>query len=193
MKWWEKTVEYAYVRKTCIPVVPLAGTQETAISDAIAGWKGFGFIIEFKKDMSAFKREEDKYENMAAARRYFLEEQRGPKNLPHVFVFGQETNGYLGLWACDYWHEGPAPFQLGDAHLDLTLLKRYGMETENLLAYITELADFRTTAEGTSGGSVLLYDEGSECFGLVDLNEVLLALSPDPDLTEGYPTAGLKR
>lgn len=70
MKWWEKTVEYYFIRKF-IPdemiLSPLDGEQEKA-GDAFLSNNERWIILEFKKDFESLVSEKKKYKNYDAAR-----------------------------------------------------------------------------------------------------------------------------
>ena len=95
MKWWEKTVEYKFVidasKITNLFIAPLDGNEEIA-GDAIININAKWLLIEFKKDISCLKMEENKFKNYQ-----FAKEQLEKHDSHHLLVFGsnEENPGEL--------------------------------------------------------------------------------------------------
>ncbi|HDX4047774.1 TPA: hypothetical protein ROG05_000112 [Enterobacter soli] len=96
--WWEKTVEYNFVSAAKDEfrlnlLAPFAGNPES-IGDAVVGANSRFFIIEFKRTLSDFTSEIDKYingdEGIKEARN-FLNELESSKY--HYIIAGDYTNG----------------------------------------------------------------------------------------------------
>ncbi|QND84658.1 Uncharacterized protein ChrSV_2432 [Chromobacterium vaccinii] len=114
--WWEKTVEYYFVRKLLddeTAISPLDGKHEI-LGDALLksdlGW----ILIEFKKDQSCFSSEKAKFKNWDIAQNLLAN-----RDAHHFLIFGvydsaktpsfnvrgctyfsrQKPNGYVGMKA----------------------------------------------------------------------------------------------
>lgn len=165
--WWEKTVEYLFVR-TILPEValamPLAGQVEALLGDLLDGNIAAFRLIEFKRDSSTLQSELVKYKPDEAARRQYFADYLRLKS-PGLL----EMPGASGHWLV-YAELDPA------TGADLRLLaRRYGaMRTDpgflvkqdadlprvpaaDLWNYMARLVLLRSKAGmlGSSGGLVV--------------------------------------
>lgn len=123
MIWWEKHIEYMFVRDSKSDfAMPLAGQAETALSDLIFGAGDKLVLIEFKRDLSAIRSEKDKFlvslEDAAAA----------VKNHPkcHYLVYGEQSRSDLELKSCGYFNkEQILPQNVLDQGVSLEAFKSY--------------------------------------------------------------------
>ena len=128
--WWEKTVEYLFVKKY-VPddtlLIPLDGRHELA-SD------GFFFngtkwvLIEFKAKLKDVKSEKKKYKNYEACRRELENDSRH-----HCFLYGEETeDGKLDVKSCTYFKNN---IRIGC----VSCIKHYGETPDKFTTYLTKL------------------------------------------------------
>lgn len=86
IKWWEKTVEYAFIMQAVLDnklVSPLSGLHEKA-GDAVFRDENKWILIEFKRNFSSITDEKSKFEN------YKLAEQRLiNKDSHHFLIYGE--------------------------------------------------------------------------------------------------------
>lgn len=84
MKWWEKTVEYYFVRKylTDSAIAPLDGNEESA-GDAVFGRDGKLVLIEFKRDLGSIDQEKVKFHDFELAKQKLKD-----NDYHHYLIFG---------------------------------------------------------------------------------------------------------
>jgi len=100
MKWWEKTVEYKFIKEYIDLnsfIAPLDGNEEKA-GDAIFGENDKFILIEFKKDEKSIKNEQKKFFDFNSAKQK-LED----KDSHHILVYGKIINKDLILSARTYF------------------------------------------------------------------------------------------
>lgn len=112
-RWWEKTVEYAFVLQ-CLPeaaaIAPLSGVAEQGVGDATLRIHEAYLLVEFKAHRQAMIDELEKYERALPsnakqahlARRARLDASLAtlralPQSDAHQLVFGDMDNGQLRL------------------------------------------------------------------------------------------------
>ena len=102
MKWWEKTIEYKFI-KECIDldsfIAPLDGNEEKA-GDAIFGQNENFILIEFKKDEHSIKDEQKKFIDFNSAKNIL-----SSKDEHHILIYGEINNKDLILNAKTYFSE----------------------------------------------------------------------------------------
>lgn len=88
MKFWEKTVEYAFVLQTkdIDFVAPLAGLEEHAAGDAVFGKDERLSLVEFKVDKDALSSEKSLFKNYD-----FACETMRSRDFHHFLVFADQT------------------------------------------------------------------------------------------------------
>lgn len=173
--WWEKTVEYAFVRRVeFLRVSPLDGEHEQA-GDAIFGNKKDKFyLIEFKRDDSGQDAEKKK----------FKDKKEGYKELTakyHFVVYGGlDDNEELELFSMQYLDylqqecESVIPCWLFDE-----IFNREAVEQDEFLEYVHKIISLKKgddiDAIGKSGSSssafanVLAINDKGECCSLLDI------------------------
>ncbi|TYB30730.1 MAG: hypothetical protein FXF47_07725 [Candidatus Mcinerneyibacterium aminivorans] len=101
--WWEKTVEYLFLKKyydkLLKGVAPLDGSHEKA-GDLIFSKGNTFLLIEFKRDFKSIKYEQGKYENYKKAK----EELKDSSN-HHIIIYGEEKDKKLLLKCQTYFNE----------------------------------------------------------------------------------------
>jgi hypothetical protein len=143
LKWWEKTVEYYFVRKfvdESMLVAPLDGAEETEGGDALLSNGLKWILIEFKKDINTIKSEYEKFSNYEAAKSaLFVEDGH------HFLVFGLlAEKGNFGLGARTYFSNS-SPSNIND-------LLSAGVDLERFQLYLNKFAAFKKNSTGSSGG-----------------------------------------
>lgn len=99
--WYEKTVEYAFVRTVPkIGCAPLDGNSEKA-GDGIFQNNGKYFLVEFKKECNneSIKQERDKYTNWDSVK---LKLDKCSGNKAHFFIYGESNNRQFKLKHINY-------------------------------------------------------------------------------------------
>jgi len=172
--WWEKTVEYLFVKQSlardCI-IAPLDGTHEKA-GDTVIAQSGRFVLIEFKKDKTKISSEFDKfangYEGYKQASNVLADRAKH-----HFFVFGligasgKSRAPQLCLSACGYFSQETK--KIKDMFND-------GVDIESFKSYLKDLFRFKKTgATGTTGFS--LEDSYSLVVGVADLNNSVACMS----------------
>ena len=102
MKWWEKTVEYKFIKEHIDLdsfVAPLDGNEEKA-GDAIFGKNENFILIEFKKDKNSIKDEQKKFSDFTSAKNILSENDKH-----HILIYGEINNQDLILNAQTYFSE----------------------------------------------------------------------------------------
>jgi len=154
MKWWEKTVEYFFIRNYVgqhMQIAPLDGKEERA-GDAIFSKSNNWVLIEFKKDKSSLASEEEKFNNYSEAKGNFKN-----RDQHHFLIYGEEIhkNGEakFGLTCLTYFTE----IKINNVESIL----ESGIGLDEFIQYIEEFTSYKKVSDG-SDGSI-----GSDAFGLV--------------------------
>lgn len=197
LKWWEKTVEYFFIRN-CIGdsmvIAPLDGNEERA-GDSIFAQCNKWVLIEFKKDIDCLKSEEAKFINFAKAKKHFQD-----KDSHHFLVYGAIFEGEnnekpsFGVSAATYFSRNPTK--------SVKTMLASGLGGEEFFAYIKDFTSFKK-ASGESGGGLGFESYGLvaginsenqiiECFSLAELG-LELGLDLTPEVTPDPPTPSPSR
>lgn len=164
MLWWEKTVEYAFVRQI-LPqdylAAPLAGDAEKFFGDLMSeNNEGLARLIEFKREMANIQTEVVKYypkdevpegQTFEGAWLEAMNNEPCAGSLGHWFVYGeqQRETGELKLVGCQYGPEEAKAFWIDkDAQLGY-------VKPKQLLEYMERLLNMRTRGGGWSGSMVV--------------------------------------
>ena len=102
MKWWEKTVEYKFIKEYIDLnsfIAPLDGNEEKA-GDAIFGQNENFILIEFKKDKNSIKDEQKKFIDFNSAK-----ESLSSWDKHHILIYGEVNSKNLILNAQTYFSE----------------------------------------------------------------------------------------
>jgi hypothetical protein len=146
MKWWEKTVEYYFIRKF-IPdemiLSPLDGEQEKA-GDAFLSTNEKWVILEFKKDLESLPSEKKKYKNYEAAKSALSSDDNH-----HFLIYGQVVDGKFGLGGKTYFSSISVS--------KISEIFEAGKEKQEFISYLEKLIEHKSTIGESSGGSVGSY------------------------------------
>ncbi len=141
MKWWEKTVEYFFIRKY-VPeeaiLSPLDGKQEAA-GDSILGNDEKWLLIEFKVDHAALASEKSKYISYETTKRKLAD-----SDTHHFLVYGTNDSGYFDVRACTYFSNRSLK--------DIGNIFKYGKSQARFIEYLEEVIKGKKTSDTTSGG-----------------------------------------
>lgn len=202
VNWWEKTVEYAFVRKhmsELASAVPLDGNPEQWWGDLITEEGGEFNLIEFKRDFDAIDDEVDKYSSLKPSadigrNHARLVRQQRPSllvmegALAHILVLGVEDEETLTMklklgW---YWD---ADRRLVDIPPRENLPKSKG---KYFAEYAEALRKIRQSeSQSTSTGGLVCATKNGKLTAAIDLgsfqeivlrHEKVLGLAPTQDL-----------
>jgi hypothetical protein len=186
LKWWEKTVEYFFIRQ-CISdsmfIAPLDGKQERA-GDSIFSQGNNWVLIEFKKNFDSLLSEEDKFVDYEKAKSNFLN-----RDSHHFLIYGGIFEKEGG--ECEFDVSAVTYFSRTQVSSVEAMLSA-GLTFEEFFDYVKEFTSFKKVKDGSSG-SVGLESYGLvaainsenqivECMSLAELgNELGLDLSQEID------------
>lgn len=143
MKWWEKTVEYYFIRKFIsdeMILSPLDGAEEKA-GDTLLGTNEKWIIIEFKKDIDSLESEKKKYKDYDAAKI-----ELSPLDSHHFLIYGYINYGTFSLTGKTYF---------SSEHLsDISEIFQAAKEKNEFISYLDKLIKHKTKVEESSGGSI---------------------------------------
>ena len=168
-KWWEKTVEYSFVRTIMNDnsiACPLAGKAEKWAGDLVESIENKFRLIEFKKDAGSIKDEDKKYGD--GRTNYLVKFTDEIKNSngaqSHWLVFG-EFNTKLELKYRNYFANDGAESLSGTNDLCTSNLSDFKM-------YIDCLMELRGNSEGSFSGLVMA-DIGDGQSTVIELSEFI--------------------
>lgn len=146
MKWWEKTVEYYFIRKY-IPedmiLSPLDGEHEKA-GDALLSNNEKWIILEFKKDFESLSSEKKKYKNYDLAKT-----ELSPMDSHHFLIYGQINNNKFSLAGNTYFSDNSVS--------TIDEIFKAGKEKKEFISYLEKLIEHKSKISESSGGSVGSY------------------------------------
>ena len=105
MLWWEKTVEYYFVKQCLLDVdiAPFDGDVEK-LGDALTHNNGKFLLIEFKRAFENLSSEKNKYKDWEeSAKAIKVHNAAWVDGGFHIFIFGSENYGKFELRAHKYW------------------------------------------------------------------------------------------
>lgn len=192
LKWWEKTVEYFFIRN-CIGdsmvIAPLDGKEERA-GDSIFSQGNKWVLIEFKNKFESLKSEEDKFSNFETAKAHFLD-----KDSHHFLVYGgmfekKEKNGLeFGVLATTYFSR--------NSKNSVKSILSAGLEGEDFFAYVKDFTSFKKISGESDGGlsfesyglvaGINSENQIVECISLAELGQEL-GLDLTPEVTPEPPS-----
>lgn len=153
MKYWEKTVEYAFLtdaikeRKANF-AAPLSGKLERGAGDAVFANDSLYVLIEFKVDESGKSAEKIKFDNYEEAKAALHD-----KDSHHFFVYGQPASGGIKLVSKTYFSDRDPP---GGKNAALDCFGAAVSKNE-FDSYLSEFLSYRQ-ADGRGGGGVDVSD-----------------------------------
>lgn len=143
MIWWEKTVEYAFVR-SCLSendmITPFDGNHEV-MGDAIMNHKNRLVLIEFKRDLSLWRTEQIKFKDYKKAKA----ELEGIDS-HHFIVAGAQKEGGAVLVAQSYFSSRP---------VTLRNMLEAAVDKETMIKYILKLVRHKVNSEASGNKSLL--------------------------------------
>ena len=150
MKWWEKTVEYKFIKEYVDIdsfIAPLDGNEERA-GDAIFVENGNFILIEFKKDEKSIADEEKKFDDFLSAKGFLYQNDNH-----HILVYGKIDNQNLVLNSRTY---------LSGTTINLSKEFPNGKTLEYFKRYLDEFLKFKKFVKSESSS-----ENSSESYGLV--------------------------
>lgn len=191
MKWWEKTVEYKFIKEFINLddfVAPLDGNEEKA-GDAIFSNDNHWVLIEFKKDESSIASEKDKFEKYQEAKQAL-----SSKDDHHIIVYGElsKESKNINLHAKTYFSE-KAISQIAEA-------LQSGIEIKKFKNYLDAFLQYKkgSKVEGGSGGygfvaGVTNGGQITKCLTLEEFSEEVelsIKLRQEPTQSQSYSMKG---
>ena len=159
MLWWEKTVEYYFVKQCLldIDIAPFDGNVEK-LGDALTHNNGKFLLIEFKRAFENLSSEKNKYkdweESVKAIKTHNSAWVDGGF---HIFIFGSEYNDKFELKAHKYWMlQDRLGGSIKDFKSDVDSFKKYNQEYGICKKEFDEYANFLFKQKGGTGGLVNL-------------------------------------
>ena len=138
--WWEKTVEYYFVKKYVQLesfIAPLDGYKERA-GDTILGKEDRWILIEFKRKESCIKDECRKFPSFNQAKHSLMNASDH-----HLIIYGEESGKDIKLACQGYFTE--EPILIDDA------LSR-GTDIDSFFDYVRGFVSFKNNSEESSSG-----------------------------------------
>ncbi|WP_299086664.1 hypothetical protein [uncultured Campylobacter sp.] len=159
MLWWEKTVEYYFVKQCLlgIDIAPFDGDVEK-LGDVLTHNNGKFLLIEFKRAFENLSLEKNKYkdweESAKAIKTYNSTWLDGGF---HIFIFGSKDNYKFELKAHKYWMlQDRLGGSIKDFKSDVDSFKKYNQEHGICKKEFDEYANFLFKQKGGTGGLVNL-------------------------------------
>lgn len=181
MKWWEKTVEYYFIRKFIsdkMILSPLDGAEEKA-GDALLGTNERWIIIEFKKDIDSLESEKKKYKDYDAAKN-----ELSSLDSHHFLIYGQNQEGTFSLAGKTYFSSEQVS--------NVSEIFQAAKEKNEFISYLEKLIKHKTKVEESSGGSIGSYsfvagigedNKITSCMNLYEFGlDYGLKLEPKPEI-----------
>ena len=168
IRWWEKTVEYEFVmamsRQKRLFLAPLDGEHEKA-GDAIFSSNNRWVLIEFKKDIGAFRSEMEKFISYADAKAAL-----SSSDSHHYIVFGRESStlpARLELCFRTYFSEKVC---------NLDGILKSGQQFSEFKSYVEKYVKFKKEPRG-GGGTGLTMEDFALVAGVNADNSIVECLS----------------
>lgn len=177
MKWWEKTVEYAFIAKAYSDkkfqfAAPLAGRHENA-ADALIAFENKFVLVEFKRKVDDIDSEQKKFGDAYDQAKNNLKNQDFHHFLVYGSIQGNESN--LSLHARRYFLEG--------SEISAADLFEHGVSKDVFDQYLTLLLKYKKS-DGRSSGTITP-ESMTTVLGIAENGEVMsIALS---EYIERYP------
>ncbi|MGH1601247.1 hypothetical protein [Campylobacter majalis] len=155
MIWWEKTVEYYFVRNylSDADIAPFDGDVEK-LGDALVNNNAKSVLIEFKRNYSDLKTDRQKYKSYENALEN-MENEGFVDNNFHIFIFGKlDENGKFALSGRKYWLESTDSFDLPCDFNDY--VSKNGADIDQFNKYIKILFRLKGGENGSLGGYAIM-------------------------------------
>jgi len=184
--WWEKTVEYAFVRHIMSDhanASPLDGKPEKWLGDLIESKQGNFRLIEFKREVDSIKSENKKYANKEKCYLDSCQDITNREKAAHWLVFGEayasaDTRKQLKLKYRHYHKTEDADLTSSN---DLSYMKY-----ESFMPYIKELMELRGEDGTAQGGGLVMASVKENQVSVLDLSEVIQMV---PELAENFSSS----
>jgi hypothetical protein len=192
-RWWEKTVEYAFVRGILPDIskaYPLAGLPERYLSDLLESNEGFYRLIEFKRDEQSINHELRKYARGAEERERYKHystciQAKAPNLLSmpgakgHWLVLGVQGSAGMELAGLQYGAlPGKRPFHVAQS-TDL-----HSVSICEFTDYLLELIKLRSAVDTSSGRALVVAALEGQATVALRLDEFLANLNLAPSLDD---------
>ena len=171
MKWWEKSVEYAFVLrhvKEEALIAPLSGPEERA-GDAVFQIDESFILIEFKRSDAELDSEQSKFANGKYEEAY---SQLYGRDSHHLLVYGKQDEADFDLHAGTYFSGRPVSLSS----------KLPGLPKEDFIKYMQLFLGFKVGAGSSgSGGSSLIagVNEAGNVIGVMSNEEFIVKYLPE--------------
>ncbi|CAH1599097.1 conserved hypothetical protein [Vibrio owensii] len=178
IKWWEKTVEYLFVKKHFDEgslIIPFDGAEELQSDSALCVASEW-ILIEFKKDKKSIPSEKKKFRNFEAAM-----QKLGKFDSHHHIVYGapMRTGESVNLVLKSQTYFS------GSESSNIESILKSGVEFEFFQSYLKEFVLFKKTTEKDVGGVVL--DTNSNVIGVSSSGKVVECKSMKEYVLEYFP------
>ncbi|WP_301098384.1 hypothetical protein [Otariodibacter sp.] len=182
IKWWEKTVEYKFVRNctSSSMFLPLDGDPEK-MGDTIFSEKNKFLLIEFKRIASDFKDEIKKYSNMDKIKQEL--NSNYPSTDYHIFIYGENNNNQLDIAIVPYWDGLDGNYSkkeiLSDKNKFNNYVQNYGTKYSNFDKYVRSIYANKksSSSEGDNSSGSFGLENISNCIVIVENEGKISAIS----------------
>lgn len=178
IKWWEKTVEYLFVKKHVDEerlVIPFDGKEELQGDGALCVASKW-ILIEFKKEKNSISSENKKFHDFKKAYEKFKD-----SDSHHHIIYGSPIkNGdevVLTLGSQTYFSNQVNP--------SIESLLMTGIAFEEFRSYLKEFVSFKKKTDEESGGVVL--DTNSNVVGVTASGRIVECKSMKEYILEYFP------
>lgn len=180
LKWWEKTVEYAFILETATRghmfASPFDGNEESA-GDAVFSFAKKWVLIEFKRDSQSLSSEKKKFVNYETAKAALR-----ARDAHHHLVYGKEVSASgksrLELTAQTFFSG-----QIRAAQEDIFT---NGTNLRDFSGYLVDLLRQKSSSESGKGARNFMLvagiDSNNKIVGGLSIEEFILALSPKREI-----------
>lgn len=146
MLWWEKTVEYYFVKKYVnldMLIAPMDGNEEKA-ADAILSNVDSWILIEFKRSIRELSSEHNKFEDYESAKLIL-----SGKDSHHFLIYGKlDEEGEFALDGQTYFSRNKT---------DVNNVVNLGIKQNKFIQYLVAFLKFKEGSDGTASGGVGSY------------------------------------
>lgn len=141
--WWEKTVEYFFVREYIdldVLVAPLDGDHEK-VGDTVIADADKWVIIEFKRDAACIAAEQKKFTDFLQAK-FAL----GANDKHHLLVYGDANADDAFFLKCQTYFSGRTA--------DVASITQCGVDQAFFTTYLRRFVEFKKEKKGSSTGGL---------------------------------------
>jgi hypothetical protein len=164
VKWWEKTVEYLFVKKHVNEeslIIPFDGKEELQSDSALCVASRW-ILIEFKKEKNSFSSEKKKFYDFTAAY-----EKLHKLDSHHHIIYGSpiKNDGSINLILKSQRYFSQQPND------SIESLLMSGIEFEAFRSYLKDFVSFKKKTDEDAGGVVL--DTNSNVVGVTASGKIV--------------------